>query len=518
MEEAMQPPQGSYPPNDYDGYPPEQPENSQWSRQMPASQWTQRPVPGQPADNVNMPGQVPPPAQILPDPAQMPYYGVQPMGPEGGMQDQPFSAPAQGRPPIPQQPGARQQNAYQVPKTGLPKAQRKRSRRGYVLLAVIVLGFAAFAVLRMLAPGQTTYGYVRSGSLSARYTGDAVVVRNETVYAQDSVSQIEYDVDEGAQVKRGNSVATIYTAGFSAKEWTTLQNYRNQIKEYHKVLIANATTDTKLLSLMTKVRERALEVQRLVHGAQGSLSSQETLLASAMQDQQIYMKQKYPDDQKLSRLYDDENTQIQRISTWTKQFAATADGLVSFYTDGFENALNMSNYDDYSPAQVRSMYRGNIPSTGESVSRNSVSIYRLVRQESWAVLMLCNEMEWTPVTGRTYKLLIESFDNTIVDATVDSFTRSGGELLVRLLIDNVDALPNVLYIRSCQVQLGESVNTLMVPSRAIYIQNGRKGVVMATEGGEYWTGVEVVSDDGNVAYVIPENAGVLYDGVPVRLF
>ena len=237
-----------------------------------------------------------------------------------------------------------------------------------------------------------------------------------------------------------------------------------------------------------------------------------------MQDQRIHMKQKYPDDQKLSRLYDDENNQMQRISTWTKQYAAPADGLVSFYTDGFETALNMTNYESYSPTQMRSIYKGIVPETGATVSRNSVPIYRLVREEPWVVLMLCNELEWTPVTGRSYKLLIESFDNTIVDATVESFTRSGGELLVRLRIEETSALSNVLYIRSCKVQLGESVNTLMVPSRAIYIQEGRKGVVMTTEGGEYWTGVEVISDDGTVAYVIPENSGVLYEGIRVRLF
>ena len=165
------------------------------------------------------------------------------------------------------------------------------------------------------------------------------------------------------------------------------------------------------------------------------------------------------------------------------------------------------------------MYKGNIPDEETTYSRSkSVSIYRLVRPEPWVVLMLCNEMDWTPVSGRSYKLLIESFDNTIVDATVESFTRSGGELLVRLKIEDTSALANVLYIRSCQVQLGESVNSLMVPSRAIYVQEGRKGVIMNTEGGEYWTGVEVISDDGNVAYVIPENSGVLYDGVRVRLF
>ena len=73
-------------------------------------------------------------------------------------------------------------------------------------------------------------------------------------------------------------------------------------------------------------------------------------------------------------------------------------------------------------------------------------------------------------------------------------------------------------LSSCQVRVGESVNSLMVPSRAIHPQNGRNGVVLHTEGGDYWTGVEVVSDDGSTAYVIPDNPAVLYEGVPVRLF
>ena len=492
----MQPPQDPNG-NDYSGY------------QPPAQdgQWIQRPLPNQPmnAPDYPMPGQVPPPAQIYQDAGPGPAYYYPPQQPND---------PAEAARPQ----GAPQQTPYLPPSTGLPRARKRGARGGYILLAVIVLAFAGFAAYRMLSTGKVNYGFVRTGSMSARYTGDAVIVRSETVYSEDSVSQIDFVAEEGDSVKRGSIVATIYKAGFNSKEWTTLKNYRNQIKEYHKVLIASAASDTQLLTLMTNVRARALEVQQLVQGAQGNFSRQETLLSNAMQDQQIYIKQKYPDDQKLGRLYDDENGQLQRISTWTKQYAAAADGLVSFYTDGFEKALNMLTCGDFTPAQVRAMYNGKIPSTGETGSRNTVDVYRMVRQEPWAVLMLCNEREWTPVDGRTYKLLIESFDNIEVEATVDSFTRSGGELLVRLRVDNTLALPNVLYMRSCQVQLGESVNTLLVPSRAIFIQNGRKGVVIATEGGEYWTGVEVVSDDGTSAYVIPDNAGVLYDGVPVRLF
>lgn len=507
----MQPPQGYEPRNPYPGGQGQAGAPS-WTPAEPDGQWVQRPVPGQAQQGASSPlpppGQVPPPAQILPDPSQPFDYGPGWISPDGAPREE-----------TPQTDGRSPGSAYQAPKTGLPRTRQQQGKGGYIALTLIVLVFAAYAVIRMLLPGGVRYGYVRYGSMSSLFTGDAVVVRSETVISQESVSQIDFDVEEGAEVQRGTLVATIYTAGFNAKEWVTLNHYRSQIKEYHKVLISGAVTDQNLLSRMTQVQARAMEVQRLVHGAKGSISAQEKLLKDAMQSQQIYIKQKNPDDQKLSRLYDDENTQLQRISTWTKQFAAASDGLVSFYTDGYEKKLNMTTFADFSPAQVRDMYNGNPPPAESAAGmRNATDIYRMVRREQWAVLMLCNEKDWIPTEGRTYHLVIESFDNSVLTATVYNSTRSGGELLVRLLIDDTDFLPSALYLRSCQVRLGENVNSLMVPSRAIYVQNGRKGVVMSTEGGEYWTGVEVISDDGTTAYVVPDNAGVLYEGMPVRLF
>ena len=508
----MQPPQGFEPRNDNPGgqenggMPP-------WQQMPPGPQWVQRPVPGYGQEGYSSsmppPGQVPPPAQIAPDPGWT--YNSAP-----GWTQQEGAAPAEE---MPQPDGQIPQDSYQAPKTGLPRARQRQGKGGYIALTVIVLAFAVFAVIRMLSPGGVSYGYVRYGSLSSLYTGDAVIVRSESVVSQESVSQIDFDVEEGAEVQRGTLVATIYTSGFNAKEWVTLNNYRNQIKEYHKVLISGTVTDQNLLSRMTEVQARAMEVQRLVHGASGSVSAQEKLLKEAMQSQQIYIKQKNPDDQKLGRLYDDENTQLQRISTWTKQFAATGDGLVSFYTDGYEKGLNMTTFADFSPAQVRNMYNGNPPpsDTANGV-RSATDIYRMVRKDQWAVLMLCREKDWIPVDGHVYRLVIESFDNSVLTATVYNSTRSGGELLVRLLIDDTSFLPNALYLRSCQVRLGDNANSLMVPSRAIYIQNGSKGVVISTEGGEYWTAVQVMEDDGTTAYVIPERPGVLYEGMPVRLF
>ena len=277
----MQPPQGS---NPQGGYPNGQGSGpSPWDQPPMLNQWVQRPVPGQQVGGGQMPGAPPPPAQIAPDPAMQPnYYGMGSPGmpgPDYGAAPQP-GAPYEAMPQAPVSDGP----GYQVPKTGMSRPRRSRPKWGLIVLVIAVLALCGFLAWRMLTPGQTQYGMVKYGSMSASYTGDAVLVRNETVDIQENVSQIDYLVDEGSRVKRGDLVATIYTSGFNTKEWTTLKHYRDQIKDYHKLLISGASTDSTLLNLMTQVQSRAMEVQRLVHGAQGSVSIQEKLLKQAMEN------------------------------------------------------------------------------------------------------------------------------------------------------------------------------------------------------------------------------------------
>ena len=163
------------------------------------------------------------------------------------------------------------------------------------------------------------------------------------------------------------------------------------------------------------------------------------------------------------------------------------------------------------------MFNGNIP-PDPAITKNTVAVYRLVRQGNWVVLLLCRDRDWVPVEKNTYKLLIEGFDSTVVDAKLESFTRSGGELLLRLSVAGDINVGNILYVRTCTVMIGESVDSLTVPSRALYTRQGRTGVVIATEAGEFWTAVTVVANDGTMAHLIPENPGVLYEGIPVLLF
>jgi len=218
---------------------------------------------------------------------------------------------------------------------------------------------------------------------------------------------------------------------------------------------------------------------------------------------------------RLNRLYDDEATQQQRIDSWIKQKIAVQDSIVSFYTDGFEYALTPSEYEKYTPAEVRAMINGQRPETS-TAQRGRTDLYRLVKQNNYAVLMLVQDNLWNPVEGSTLKLVLEQFTDTVVDARVISFTRSGGELLLRLAV--MDDVTDVLNLRTCSARLGEYVDCLKVPEKSLYEKNGQTGVVLVSGADQYFVAVKLLRTEGGYAYISPQQTGTLTTGQTVRLF
>jgi hypothetical protein len=398
---------------------------------------------------------------------------------------------------------------------------RRKPGFGRVLFVLAVLGLSGWYIYTTLVPSGIRTAVISSGSLGFNYPGDAMIVRNETAYDGDGVSSVQYIAEEGSMVYPGDLICLVYSSGYSQKEVNTLQNLRDQIKDYHRTLIAQqSTNDPRMTSLENDVVLKAKDVRKLVQGAKGNMLNMEKVLNASITARQDYLRGKFRDDTRLSRLYDDESTQLKRIQSYTTQRAATQESLVSFYTDGYE-ALNTSNFGQFSPAQVKAMLGGAKPEKS-AVERGRTPIYRLVRQNGWGVLLLLNNTDWTPQQGQPYQLKLEQFENTVVNATVMSFTRSGGELLLRLSI-STDVSP-VLFMRTCQAQIGEYVSSMKVPSRCIYRQKDPSsgamltGVVAVNGVSQVFVPVTVVSSKGSDTYIEPTQSGLLYEGQTVRVF
>ena len=438
--------------------------------------------------------------------AQQPYAAVQQPYAEAGyqyhfdhtqsvMQEQPAGFPVQ--PVKPQKP-------------------RLQLTPFHVAIIVAALGFLGWYLYATLVPEAARYGQITSGALSASHAGDCLIVRNEVPNDAEGVTSVVYDAEEGSSVVRGDYVCKVYSSGYSTREMNTLQNYRNSIRDYQKKLIeAETTYDAKLNRVTADVLTYARAVRDLIGGARGSLENQEELLAGAVQARQTYLKSKYASDQRFSRLYDDELSQTQRIDSWTKQYTAASQGVVSFYSDGYEYGLTGTNYMSFEPRQVRAMINGAAPEK-TTAQKGKTTIYRMVEDGEWFVLFLSDDTDWNPVNGQVYQLQLERFENTAVYAEVVNFTRSGGELLVRLKISGY--VQPVLYMRTCGALLGESMSTLCVPERAIHTQDGMTGVVIVNGQTQSFIPAEIVHREGGNVYFKPIQQGLLFEGMTVLLF
>ena len=396
------------------------------------------------------------------------------------------------------------------------RPENKRMSIPQIMLVVLALGFAIWYLVTSLTPETSPFAKITAGVIGTRYTGDCLIVRDETPFDAEGVSSVDYIAEEGTMVSRGTSICNVYSSGFSTREMTALQDYRNQIKEYQvKLLKAQVTTDSFMEKLEADVLTRAREVRELIRGARGNMNNQETLLSTAIQARQNRLRELYSEDQRMTRLYDDELSQLQRISSWTKQYNATAEGLVSFYSDGYEYGLTVTNCGQYSPAEVRAMLNGRKP-TNDLAAKGKTTIYRLVRDGHWMVLMLIRDSNWNPVEGAEYELKLENFRDTMVKARVISFTRTGGELEV--VLDISDSVKNVLYIRTCTGVLGDSVTSLTVPAKALYYQDNMPGVVVVDGDYQFFIPVNVLDKRDGLVFISAIQQGVLYEGQTVRLF
>ena len=397
-----------------------------------------------------------------------------------------------------------------------PQKPKVRLTVFHVAVILAALGFLAWYLVATFVPEAAKYGTIGSGSLSANHAGDCLIVRNEVPYDAEGVTTVVYDAEEGSSIIRGDKICKVYSSGYSTREMNTLQNYRRDIRDYQKKLIESDNSyDAKMNQVTSKVLTYAKSVRDLIGGARGSLENQEEELAKAVAERQKYMKQKYASDQRFSRLFDDETSQTQRIDSWTKQYTATSSSVVSFYSDGYEYGLTGNNWTTYEPRQVRNMIGGAAPEKS-TAQKGKTTIYRMVEDGEWYVLFLSDDTDWNPVKGQVYQLQLERFENTAVYAEVVNFTRSGGELLVRLKVNS--SVKPVLYMRTCGAVLGESMSTLRVPERAIYVQDGMTGVVVVDGNTESFIPVEVIHYDNGNAYFKAIQQGLLFEGMTVMLF
>jgi len=405
------------------------------------------------------------------------------------------------------------------------KKKRKKKKSGslflrlsLILVVFILLGIGLIQLRGYVSQNATT-AIARASVLGNEYKGTVVIARNETLYETENKTRVDFIASEGSKVNRSGVICKVYSSGYNQTEINRLQTYREEIQNYHVNQVLSTYVDAALDRDNEEISFLSQQVRTLVQGrGVGSLTNLEEQLTSALNVRKNYLRQKYPDDQNLSELYKVENDQLKKIESWTTTYTATEDCIVSFYTDGYEKMVNANTYSGLTPSDIRSVIRGIVPQQETAAARGSEPIFRTVQEDEWYALFLCTDKEWNPVVGEAYQMQLSGFDNYPLSGEVVSFTRIGGDLLLRMRI--ASSVEPVLNIRTCGATVGDFVSGFHVPINALYTYDNMIGVMVLENGSQIFVPVMVISyPDEKNAFVRSTLANSpLTDGKTIMLF
>lgn len=392
------------------------------------------------------------------------------------------------------------------------RRRRRVTGRFYVFL-LIVLAILLLILLPNLNLGSKE-AVIMTANTEYSQMMDCVLIRDENKISVESAVRIEYAADEGTLVNAGDTVAYVYTAGYSESLLSKLEETRAKIQDYHKNTILNNIKDADLERYDTIVDMMVLEFKHLVnHESRGSLLTAAQQLETAMVNRQEYLRANKREDTKLTKLYDEENTRLSSIQSWRKQEAAAGSGVISFYMDGYEDDLNASTIDTINAQTIRTVLAGG--SLSPKASSKSTDIYRLVNQNLWYVAVVADANTWNPVVGQQYYLQLQGFEDLAFNAFVTSVQKESGTLLAVFQIN--EPIGSLIYQRTGRAMLSITLSGLSVNAKALYEQNGQMGVWLYDVPGGTFVPVEVLSTNGSVALIQPLVEGSINIGQRVLI-
>lgn len=392
--------------------------------------------------------------------------------------------------------------------------RKKRRVTGRFYIFLLILLVIAFVIARPFLFGGPRVSQVMMANTPQEQTVDCVMIRDEHVIESDSTARVEYIAPENSLVATGDVVANLYTTGYSESLLNNLEATRSKIQEYHKQLLNNIV-DADLNRMDQVVDMMALEFKNLItHQTTGNLKNVTAQLETAMVKRQEYLRQNKRTDNKLTKLYEEENARMASIQSWRKVSNADRDGVVSFYLDGYENDLTPATIKSLTIQDIRSVLGGAPLATTQATQQNGIC--RIVDQDKWYVATLIEGNNWTPMVGQdNYYMMVEGFDDLTFNAAVTSVQKDNGVTLAVFEVNN--PLGPLIYRRTGRAQFSITLQGLAVRTEALYNDNGQMGVWVYDVPGGTFVPVEVLSTNGNIAMIQPLVDGSLELGQTVLI-
>lgn len=391
----------------------------------------------------------------------------------------------------------------------MAKGRVKVKGRFYVLLlSVLLVGALIFALIvnRDVCTAD-------SGTLDLNIQASAVIIRNESTVSVERYDRVLFSVNEGASVAEGTAIAQVYKWGYSEDMMTSLLALKRQILAMQELLLAdieNPNISTLELQIATKLEQIRSAV--LLGSGEDLLALENELLS--LQSQRIeLLKTVVQPTTELNELYTEESDKQLQLMSWKSEIAAKQEGMVSFYFDGYEQALCVSKLSMINAELVSAVLSG----SGNTTSTSDDMLYRIVDDTTWCVAFITpyNNPVRT-VEGESYSVVLSGYtDEPYTGVALAPVISESGVVNILKITAPLGDLIDV-RLESAEIS-SYGVSGVSVPIGAVGMDSGTPYVEVETSSGDYRVNVDVLAAD-DTHYIIraADGAGSVSAGMRLK--
>ncbi|HWQ79762.1 MAG TPA: HlyD family efflux transporter periplasmic adaptor subunit [Anaerovoracaceae bacterium] len=332
---------------------------------------------------------------------------------------------------------------------------------------------------------------IEYGSLQVTDQVTAYIVRNETVYFADKPGSIQYNAEEGEQVRKGARILDIIPGGQQDKE-SSYQNLMERISRFNG-------GESLFSDDIKKIRTQNA---RLENERDAAMNAGEQEQAARLEQQLLRLRQKLDYIQATDAAAKEEiigqNKLLNATGIATENYISQSNGIISYYIDGYESEFTPENMTLLSREKVQRLNIEVQNMTREATLKDE-PLYKIVDQKKWySVFWVAPENIVKYEKGKkvTLNLPLGQVDGTVYDIIDDS-----GQWLVILEFNRY--YEEFAQIRKADAEVVTSdYSGLIIKNENLTSRDGQPGVFVKDKSGEYvFKPVKIITSDGEWSLV-----------------
>lgn len=390
--------------------------------------------------------------------------------------------------------------------------QRVRVRGRFYVLLVLLLALLGVLLYFLLGGGRE--GELAMSTMRLSRSQKTVLVRDEVSRTVERYDKILFDVVEGAHVNMGDQIAQVFKWGYQEQTMQTLLDVEKSIYEY-QINQIKGIVNPELDALNVQLQQKQNAIRAAVRGeSTADMLTLEQELKALLNTRKELLRDIQPDEA-LNSLYQREEQQLTNLNTWKRDILNdVGDGVVSFYFDGYEQALSAKKLDMINSDLVAGVIRGS--GVVSNIDTTDVSpLYRLIDPDHFYIAFLTDASSAFRVTrGESYTVVFSGYADQPYTGMALAPIVSGKQVVN--LIEFNQPMQDLMGVRVVEASIMKDVTGLYVPLDAIEMREGVPGILRVAGEETVWTQVDVLASDEEGAIIRAAGGEALMAGLRYR--